>query len=482
MASAAIAAAIALGGCDSETLPISEKHLRPLSDKMLAEMERLDMSKSSPILVRVFKQESELEIWKQDRAGHFAKLKTYPICRWSGELGPKIKEGDRQAPEGFYNVTPGQMNPKSQFYLAFNIGYPNAFDRAHGRTGAELMVHGDCSSRGCYSMTDEQISEIYSLGRESFFGGQRSFQVQAYPFRMTAINFARHRNNPNMAFWKMLKVGNDHFEVTRQQPKVDVCEKRYVFNAYSRGSTSRSPTFQAADKCPAYEVPLEIASALTQKQRKDAIEIAELIRRGTPAAPIRTNADGGMHKVFRDALKGPSITDSDGKIRPITFVAAPGTIPGHVNPPRDPNPVFAPEGSTGAVPEVPPASAPVSSTAYAGVPLPRPAPQQKSGAPTFGVASASPAQPAPAQPVVWGAPPLGTSPAVPGTRASGLRGAEPRPAEAPKPAAPAQAAPPKQATAEATPPPASTASKPTLPGAQPVLPAGSFDSRWGAFR
>ena len=100
-------------------------------------------------------------------------LKTYPICRWSGELGPKIKEGDRQAPEGFYTVTPGQMNPNSQYYLAFNLGYPNAFDRAHGRTGAHLMVHGDCSSRGCYSMTDEQISEIYALGRELFFGGQR---------------------------------------------------------------------------------------------------------------------------------------------------------------------------------------------------------------------------------------------------------------------------------------------------------------------
>src|SRR5262249_46486431 len=146
-----------------------------------------------------------------------------------------------------------------------------------------------------------------------------------YPFRMTAVNFAKHRNNPNMAFWKMLKVGNDHFELTRRQPKVDVCEKRYVFNAYAPGDTSKSPTFHAAAKCPAYEVPSEVAAALTQKQRKDAIETAELIRRGTPAAPIRTNTDGGMHAVFRDALKGPSITDSDGKIRPITFVAAPGT-------------------------------------------------------------------------------------------------------------------------------------------------------------
>ena len=173
------------------------------------------MDKESPILVRLFKEESELEVWKQDRTGRFALLKTYPICRWSGELGPKIKEGDRQAPEGFYNITPGQMNPNSQYYLSFDLGYPNAFDRAYGRTGAQLMVHGDCSSRGCYSMTDEQISEIYALGRDAFFGGQKSFQVQAYPFRMTAQNLAKHRNNPNIAFWKMLKKGNDHFEVSQ---------------------------------------------------------------------------------------------------------------------------------------------------------------------------------------------------------------------------------------------------------------------------
>ena len=60
-------------------------------------------------------------------------------------------------------MTPGQMNPNSHYYLSFDIGYPNAYDRAYGRTGSNIMVHGDCSSRGCYAMTDEQISEIYAL-------------------------------------------------------------------------------------------------------------------------------------------------------------------------------------------------------------------------------------------------------------------------------------------------------------------------------
>ena len=300
--------------------------MKPLSGQLLTEIEQKNMDKDSPILVRLFKEESELEIWKQDRSGRFALLKTYPICRWSGELGPKVREGDRQAPEGFYTITPGQMNPNSQYYLSFDLGYPNAFDRSHGRTGAHLMVHGDCSSRGCYSMTDEQIAEIYALGREAFFGGQRSFQVQAYPFRMTPRNLAKHRNNPHMAFWKMLKQGNDHFETTRLEPKVDVCEKRYVFNAQSPDSR-----FSASGRCPAYEVPAEIAEAVQEKQRKDEFQTAQLITRGAPVAPVRTNADGGMHPVFVAALQR---NESGAAPAPFSLASVPGTIPATVRPPR----------------------------------------------------------------------------------------------------------------------------------------------------
>src|ERR1700746_1091057 len=150
LASAPIAAATALAGCNTDSLTTvsSERALRPLSPEMTRELEKKNMPKESPILVRLFKEESELEVWKQDTTGRFALLKNYPICRWSGELGPKIKEGDRQAPEGFYTITPGQMNPNSSYYLAINIGFPNEFDRSLGRTGDFLMIHGDCSSRG----------------------------------------------------------------------------------------------------------------------------------------------------------------------------------------------------------------------------------------------------------------------------------------------------------------------------------------------
>ena len=242
------------------------------------------------------------------------------------------------------------MNPNSQYYLSFDLGYPNAYDRAYGRTGAQLMVHGDCSSRGCYSMTDEQISEIYALGRDSFFGGQKSFQVQAYPFRMTAQNLAKHRNNPHLAFWKMLKKGNDHFEVSKLEPKVNVCDKHYVFDAQAPGG--RALSFNATAKCPAYEVPEEIASLVRDKERQDEQQFADLSRRNIPVAPIKTNADGGMHPVFVEAVKKNQLGVAPQE--PSFLVStAPGTIPVTVRPPRIPELADAPAVG-GAAPPRPP--------------------------------------------------------------------------------------------------------------------------------
>jgi len=320
-ASAAIAAQMTLAGCGGGAPVTSGRHMQPLSERMLATLKEKHMEKDSPILMRVFKEEAELEVWKQDDSGRFALLRTYPICRWSGELGPKFKTGDRQAPEGFYAITPGLMNPDSSQYLAINTGFPNAYDRANSRTGAFLMIHGGCSSAGCYAMTDEQNAEIYALGREAFFGGQRSFQLQAYPFRMTPLNMARHRNSPHLAFWKMIKEGHDHFEVTHLEPKVDVCEKRYVFGAES---TDR---FSPAERCPAYRVPEDIAVAVREKQRRDEIESVELINRGIPTAPVATARDGGMNPTFLAAVR--SQRDPGAVIR-----TASGTIPAHVNPPE----------------------------------------------------------------------------------------------------------------------------------------------------
>ncbi len=328
-----------LTGCntDDASLASNAKANRPVPPKLVAAMTAKDMELQSPILIRLFKQEAELEVWKQDRSGKLALLKTYPICRWSGDLGPKTREGDRQAPEGFYSISPAQMNPRSAYYLSFNTGYPNEFDRSLGRTGSQLMVHGDCSSRGCYAMTDEQIAEIYAIGRESFFGGQRAFQFQAYPFRMTAANLAKHRNNPNMPFWRMIKEGNDHFEVTRQEPKVAFCEHKYVFDPAPPPGSARPPEFNASARCPAYAVPDNIASAVREKQQRDNAEIAKLVSKGAPVARLNTGIDGGMNRVFAAKLPQGQTGLSD-PVEPgpkaTAFSPAPGTIPPTVNPPR----------------------------------------------------------------------------------------------------------------------------------------------------
>jgi len=261
---------VVLAACQSADLP---KDMAPLSREVEDLIVSIGSTPASPIYVRLFKEESEFEVWKRLPDGSYALMKTYAICTWSGELGPKLAEGDRQAPEGFYVVGPGQMNPNSSYYLSFNIGYPNAYDQAWGRTGSHLMVHGACSSAGCYSMTDEQMGEIYALVREAFRGGQRTFQVAAFPFRMTPENMARHRDNENMPFWEMLKVGYDHFEITRRVPDVQVCDRRYVFNAESRQE------FDPLLPCPDYEVPEAIAVAVAARQEADAIRFeAEVAR------------------------------------------------------------------------------------------------------------------------------------------------------------------------------------------------------------
>ena len=274
-----------LSGCQqSSNLPQIGKATQELPKKLQDKMAAKNMEKYSPILVRVFKEESVVEIWKQTRTGKYDLISTYNICKWSGKLGPKYMEGDRQAPEGFYTIRPSQMNPNSNYYLAFNIGFPNAYDQVNGRTGQHLMVHGACSSSGCYSMSDENIAQIYAFGRDSFKGGQREFQLEAFPFRMTAENMARYRNDPNYKFWTMLKEGYDIFEVTKRPPKVDVCEKRYVFNRNTDGKA-----LTPAGVCPAAipDSSLETAFASYQKKYDDAFSSAREKKMKAPAPTIQ---------------------------------------------------------------------------------------------------------------------------------------------------------------------------------------------------
>lgn len=183
---------------------------------------------AQPILIRIFKRDFELEVWKA-KDGRFHHFATYPICRWSGWLGPKRQQGDRQAPEGFYAVSKSQLNPNSRWHRSFNLGFPNLYDRSHGRTGTFLMVHGGCGSVGCYAMTNDVIDEIWKLVTDALNSGQRRFQVQAFPFRMTDENLAGKEGDPLYPFWQSLKNGADLFEATGLPPRTQVCNGEYVF-------------------------------------------------------------------------------------------------------------------------------------------------------------------------------------------------------------------------------------------------------------
>lgn len=180
----------------------------------------------APMLLRVFKAESELEVW-MEKDGRFELFATYPICHWSGTLGPKQREGDKQTPEGFYTITSRQLHHVGRWPRSLNLGFPNAFDQAMGRSGSYILVHGGCSSVGCFAMTNPVIGEIYGLATAALRGGQRHIPAHVFPFRMTEKNLAKKAKSEWAGFWSNLKEGYDSFERTRQPPRVSVCENRY---------------------------------------------------------------------------------------------------------------------------------------------------------------------------------------------------------------------------------------------------------------
>jgi murein L,D-transpeptidase YafK len=246
---AAAAAAAFIWPAAAQTVPSSRRSRAAqarVAPRLRAELAAAGLRLGAPVFVRITKAPAELEVWVESAPGAaFAKFRTYPICAFSGAAGPKLSEGDMQAPEGFYTVTPAQMNPASQFHLSFNLGYPNAYDRAHGRTGSALMVHGACVSIGCYAMTDPLIEEIWTLLAQAFSAGQKTISVHAFPYRMTAQEVLmkagdlplgwRSDLTPEQAVaignrggWAgQLGAGWAAFEATRKPPHIRVVGARY---------------------------------------------------------------------------------------------------------------------------------------------------------------------------------------------------------------------------------------------------------------
>jgi hypothetical protein len=320
------------------------------------------------------------------------------------------------------------------------------------------------------------------LGRESFFGGQKSFQVQAYPFRMTAQNMAKHRGNPNMPFWKMLKQGNDHFEVTQLEPKVDVCEQQYVFNAEKGPNATRPPAFSPTGKCPVYHVADDIAQAVSEKQRKDEFATAELITRGTPSAVARKGVDGGMHALFAAKTPNGSTGHSEAKNYSFAAYSAVPPVPPTVNPPAstEASVAFAAAPNNSGGDYVSP-SAPASPAATSAAPRSEQAKQSSASAPVRVAAAPSSNSEGFFSSLArkMGLGSSDTTASTSGTPAKSAPAPRPKPAAA-KSHAPAKSSEPKS-EAKVAAKPASTEPKErdtAMAGAQPVVPSNAFDSRW----
>ena len=208
---------------------LSKSVISKTAPRLQAAFKKKGLVYGNPIYIRIFKEEKELELWVK-KGGTFKLFKSYPICHFSGGLGSKTKRGDHQSPEGFYYVKPNQLNPWSSFHLSFNIGYPNAYDRAKNYTGSAIMVHGNCVSIGCYAMTDDLIDEIYTIINAAFENKQALFRVHSFPFKMTSSRLSKEKNNKWYPFWQNLKEGYDWFEKKRIPPNVEISNKKYIFN------------------------------------------------------------------------------------------------------------------------------------------------------------------------------------------------------------------------------------------------------------
>ncbi len=241
----------------------------------------------SPLLIRVFKAESALEIW-MEKDGTYVPFASYPICYWSGTLGPKLREGDRQAPEGFYTITIHQLHDGRRWTRSLEVGFPNVYDQANERSGSNILIHGGCNSVGCFAMTDRVNAEIYTLVSEALSAGVVWVPVHVFPFRMTDENFAAHAANKWSGFWTTLKQGHDSFERTRLPPRIGVCNK-YYFVEDARPGTDIEAGAVALCEPPPGTTP-QVAAENSAVPPQPSAQVADAEGAAVPAVVLAASA------------------------------------------------------------------------------------------------------------------------------------------------------------------------------------------------
>lgn len=201
-------------------------------DKIANDLASQQLSVGDDVLIRVFKFDKSLQVWMRPSGTDepFRVIKDYAVCKYSGTLGPKERVGDKQAPEGFYEITADNLNYQSRYHLSMDIGYPNTFDQSLGRTGSLIMIHGSCDSVGCFAMGNAQIEEIFYLVEQALQSGQSAVQVHVFPFHFDASQSAIILQSEWLNFWQNIRQGYERFNATKQPLNISVNSGKYEYN------------------------------------------------------------------------------------------------------------------------------------------------------------------------------------------------------------------------------------------------------------
>jgi murein L,D-transpeptidase YafK len=288
---------------------------KPKLGNIAERLEARGLPKGAPIYIRIFKEEAALEVWMLS-GGRFELFETYPVCKYDGTLGPKLFEGDRQSPEGFYTVAPDQLRWTGRWYRAFDLAFPNPYDADQGRTGSAILIHGGCGSIGCYAMTNAVIDELFELAAEAFDGGQPRFSVHVFPFRMTEANMARHRPEAWASFWRDLRPAYAAFESAHTPPGISVCAGEYRIEAGGSGYDGSHPIARSCEGLPqsrlAGAAPSDVATPAIASVKPAALGMGPLrtrleeVRKLPPPVEYASVAGSGkgVKRMGRAVIKG----------------------------------------------------------------------------------------------------------------------------------------------------------------------------------
>jgi murein L,D-transpeptidase YafK len=243
--------------------------------------EKRGLKLGSPVFIRVYKQTSEMELWVE-KGSRYVLFKTFGICRWSGRLGPKYYEGDRQSPEGLYRITSRDLIVNARWDRAMNINYPNSFDVMNGRGGSSILIHGKCGSIGCFAIQDRNVEEVYAAVRAALEGGQAYIPVLSLPFRFSSLAPSRQDTLQMNEFWADLRRADLLFDRDRLPPSAWICDGRYYF-ADRRGDSHRHAVHLPGCRPLGGPFRGRVASSLPEK-----IEAAN----AAPEQPVQKAAEG----------------------------------------------------------------------------------------------------------------------------------------------------------------------------------------------